>query len=196
MRLKRYGSMRWLVHLIVMIGMIAGCATPVVQGDAVDSAGAPAADEPYRLAAGDVISIRVYGEDDLTRERIRLTESGTLTLPFGYLDPRGRTVAELQQAITDGLRGRFLVNPRVSVNIEEYRPFFIQGQVERPGGYPYQPGLNVRKAVALAGGFKERASLTKIYAVREKGGSNKPVLVNVNSAVAPGDTIIVEESFF
>jgi len=196
MRLKHYCFLRWLAHLIVMVGMIAGCSTPAPQDGAMDGAGAAAVNEPYRLAAGDVISIRVYGEDDLTRDRIRLTESGSLTLPFGYLDARGKTIAELQQAITEGLRGRFLVNPRVSVNIEEYRPFFIQGQVERPGGYPYQPGLNVRKAVSLAGGFKERASLTKIYAVREKGGGNKPVLVNLNSVVAPGDTIIVEESFF
>ena len=59
------------------------------------------------------------------------------------------------------------MNPQVSVFVEEYRPFFINGMVEKPGGYPYQPGLNIRKAVSLAGGFKERASLNKIFVVRE-----------------------------
>ena len=162
----------------------------------MEEAAAPASNEPYRLSTGDVISIRVLGEDDLTRDKIRLGDSGTLTLPFGYLEARGMTVAELQQAITNGLRGRFLVNPRVAVTVDEYRPFFIQGQVERPGGYPYQPGLNVRKAVSLAGGFKERASTTKIFIVREKDKTNRPARVTVNSAVTPGDTIIVEESFF
>ncbi len=194
MRLQDLRSAGWLSVLLMLIGMAGGCSTPSPHEEEAESAAAAA--EPYRLAAGDIISIRVLGEDDLTRERIRLTESTALTLPFGFLDPRGKTTDELQRSITEALRGRFLVNPRVSVNIEEFRPFFIQGQVERPGAYPYQPGLNVRKAVSLAGGFKERASLTKIYAVREKSGGNKPVRVNLNSTVSPGDTIIVEESFF
>lgn len=187
----------WLIILCCALGALGGCSSPApTELDIREEAAAPATDGPYRLSTGDVISIRVLGEDDLTRDKIRLGDSGALTLPFGYLDARGMTVGELQQAIANGLRGRFLVNPRVSVTIDEYRPFFIQGQVERPGGYPYQPGLNVRKAVSLAGGFKERASTTKIFVVREKDKTNRPARVTVNSAVAPGDTIIVEESFF
>lgn len=187
----------WLIILWFVLAAVSGCSSPgPTAEDISEEAAAPATSEPYRLSTGDVISIRVLGEDDLTRDKIRLGDSGALTLPFGYIDARGMTVGELQQAITNGLRGRFLVNPRVAVTIDEYRPFFIQGQVERPGGYPYQPGLNVRKAVSLAGGFKERASPTKIFVVREKDKTNRPARVTVNSAVAPGDTIIVEESFF
>jgi polysaccharide export outer membrane protein len=187
----------WLIILWFVLAAVSGCSSPgPTAEDLGEEAAAPATNEPYRLSTGDVISIRVLGEDDLTRDKIRLGDSGALTLPFGYLDARGMTIGELQQAIADGLRGRFLVNPRVSVTIDEYRPFFIQGQVERPGGYPYQPGLNIRKAVSLAGGFKERASTTKIFVVREKDKTNRPARVTVNSAVSPGDTIIVEESFF
>lgn len=184
------------ILLAAILSWMTGCGSPGSLLDTAEDDEAPAATAPYRLAAGDVVSIRVYGEDDLTRDRIRLTDFGTLTLPFGYLDPRGMTLAELQQTIADGLRGRFLVNPRVSVTIDEYRPFFIQGQVERPGGYPYQPRLNVRKALSLAGGAKERAALNKIFIVRETDPRNKPVRATLNTSVAPGDTIIVEESFF
>lgn len=196
MRVQPVGATLWWALASLLALLLTACSSPAPIDEVAETAAASASAEPYRLSAGDVISIRVHGEDDLTRERIRLSDAGTITLPFGYLDPRGRTVAELQQAITDGLRGRFLVNPRVSVSIEEYRPFFIQGQIERPGGYPYQPGLNVRKAVSLAGGFKERASLTKILVVRESDRTNQPARVTLNSPVAPGDTIIVEESFF
>jgi len=94
------------------------------------------------------------------------------------------------------LRGRFLVDPHVAVTIDEYRPFFIQGQVQKPGGYPYQPELNVRKAVSIAGGFRERASLSKIFVVRENDKTNTPAHVDLNSPIGPGDTVTVEESFF
>lgn len=168
----------------------------VASGKPAASAAGPTTMEGYKLGTGDVISIRVYGEDDLTREKVRLNDSGTLTLPFGDLVAHGLTAKELEKTIADGLRGKFLVNPRVSVSIEEYRPFFIYGQVEKPGGYPYQPGLNIRKAVSIAGGFKERASMNKIFVVRENDKTSTPTKVDLNATINPGDTITVEESFF
>lgn len=151
----------------------------------------------YKLRAGDVISIRVFGEDDFTREKVRLNDAGSVSFPFlGEVPVLGRTVGELQETLTAKLKGKYLVNPRVTVWIEEYRPIFVNGMVERPGGYPFQPGLNVRKAVSLAGGFKERASLNKIFVVREGDSSQKAQKVDVNTAIGPGDTITVEESFF
>ncbi len=148
----------------------------------------------YRLGPGDVLTIRVYGEDDMTREKLRLPDSGMVSFPFGDVCATGITVAEFETRITEGLRGDYLVNPRVSVSIEEYRPFFIYGQVEKPGGYPFQAGLNVRKAVSIAGGFRERASLSKMYVVRE--GENASNKVDLNATIGPGDTVTVEESFF
>src|SRR5689334_12181949 len=151
----------------------------------------------YRLNSGDVISIRVFGEDDFTREKIRLTDAGTVSFPIlGEIPVLGRTVGEIASLITSRLKGRYLVNPRVSVSLDEYRSFFINGMVERPGAYPFQPGLNVRKAVSIAGGLKERASVNKIFVVRDKDAAHRPVKVDLNAEIGPGDTVTVEESFF
>lgn len=151
----------------------------------------------YRLGAGDVVSIRVFGEDDLSREKIRLTDAGTVPYPvLGEIRVLGLTVGDLERRITDGLRGRYLVNPRVSVVVEEYRPFFINGMVGKPGGYPFQPGLTIRKAASLAGGFTERASMSKIFVIREGDVQQKPEKVDLSTPVYPGDIVTVEESFF
>lgn len=151
----------------------------------------------YRLGAGDLISIQVLGEDDLRRERIRLSDAGTISFPvLGELTVSGITVGELERRITDGLKGRYLQNPTVTVTINEYRQFFINGQIGRPGGYPFIPGLTVRKAVTTAGGFKERASQDKIFVIRDNDPTQTPRRVNLNSLVYPGDILTVEESFF
>jgi polysaccharide biosynthesis/export protein VpsN len=151
----------------------------------------------YKLAAGDVITIRVFGEDDLSREKVRLTDAGTIPYPvLGEVRALGLTIGEIESSITAGLTGRYLVNPRVSVTIEEYRPFYINGMVEKPGGYPFQPGLTVLKASSLAGGFKERASFSKISIIRENNPKAGPQKADINTPVSPGDTIFIEESFF
>jgi len=151
----------------------------------------------YRLNSGDVISIRVFGEDDFSREKVRLTDAGTVSFPvLGEIPMLGHTVGEIEQLLTERLKGRYLVNPRVSVWVDEYRSFFVNGMVERPGAYPFQPGLNVRKAVSIAGGLKERASVNKIFIVRDKDAAHQPAKVDLNADVGPGDTITVEESFF
>jgi len=151
----------------------------------------------YQLGSGDVITIVVFGEEDLKREKIRLTDAGTISYPvLGELKVLRRTVGELEKIITDGLRGRYLVNPRVSVSVDQYRPYFIHGQVKSGGGYPFQPGLTVRKAVSVAGGFTDRASKEKIFVIRDNDRSVKPVKVDLDTPVLPGDIITVEESFF
>jgi polysaccharide export outer membrane protein len=188
--------LRLMAFLCAFAGLAAAGAVLAQQGKPAAPPASSSTAEGYRLGTGDMISIRVYGEDDLTREKVKLNDTGTLTMPFGDVVVHGRTAKELEQAIADGLRGKFLVNPRVSVNIEEYRPFFIYGQVEKPGGYPYQPGLNIRKAVSIAGGFKDRASMSKIFVVREHDKNPTPTKVDVNAVIGPGDTITVEESFF
>ena len=151
----------------------------------------------YKLETGDVISITVYGEEDLKREKVRLTDAGTISYPvLGEIQVRGKTVGDLEKFITDGLRGTYLVNPRVAVTIDEYRPFFVNGQVSNNGSFPYQPGLTVRKAVAIAGGFRERASQSKITIVRDGDATHTPIQADLNTPIHPGDTITVGESFF
>src|ERR1700741_3992892 len=100
----------------------------------------------YKLGAGDLISIRVLGEDDLRREKVRLSDAGTMSFPvLGEIRVKGMTVGALEDYITKGLKGRYLLDPHVTVSIEEYRNFFVNGLVEKPGGYQFVPGLTVRK---------------------------------------------------
>jgi len=151
----------------------------------------------YKMGSGDVITVRIFGEDDLSREKIRISDSGTIFVPaLGELSVLGLKLGEIEKVVAEGLRGRILVNPQVSVFVDEYRPFFINGKVTRPGGYPYQPGLTVRKAAALAGGFMDRASLSKIFVIRSEDQQQASSKIDLNDLVFPGDIVTVEESFF
>jgi protein involved in polysaccharide export with SLBB domain len=151
----------------------------------------------YRLGSGDVITVEVLGEEDLKRDHIRLSDAATISYPIlGEIRLSGKTVGELERIIREGLRGRYLVNPQVTVTINEYRNFYINGQIKKPGGYPYVPGLTVIKAVSIAGGFNERAAQDKIFIVRENDPAHKRMPVELNVAVYPGDIVTVEESFF
>lgn len=180
-----------LMVIVVWHGVSFGADELPVQGIARVST-API----FRLGPGDVINIAVYGEEDMSRQHYRLPDSGLIMFPFGEVSASGLTISELESRIADGLRGGYLVNPKVSVSIEEYRPFFINGQVAQPGAYPYKSGLTVRMAVSIAGGFKERASESKIYVVRETDPMHRQSKIDLDAEVFPGDTVTVEESFF
>ena len=181
--------------------MLSRFAYGIVAAALLLAGSAVAADEQalstYRLGAGDTINIQVLGEDDLKRERIRLSDAGTISFPFlGELKVKGITIGELERMIAAGLKGRYLLNPIVNVSILEYRQFFINGQVQKPGGYQYLPGLTVYKAVVVAGGFKERAAQDKIYVIRDADSTQTRRKIDLNSAVNPGDILTIEESFF
>lgn len=150
----------------------------------------------YPLGVGDLIKVTVFGEENLSME-VRLSDAGTVAYPFlGELKILGLTTGQLGESIRSQLADGYLVNPSVSVEIIEYRQFFIYGEVEEPGGYPYQPGLTLQRAVAIAGGFSERASDDKFFVAAEGNGDRPPVKVTINAVIKPGDTITVEESFF
>ncbi|GGC06652.1 hypothetical protein GCM10011352_36090 [Marinobacterium zhoushanense] len=156
-----------------------------------------AGDAQYRLGSGDVISINVFGEEDLSFEQIRMTDAGTFSYPFlGEVRALGLTAAEVEQRIIKGLKGDYLIDPKVSVSILEYRDFFVNGEVKEPGGYPFKPGLTLRKAVALAGGFTERASKSKMSIIREQGSDKRTFNADLDTRVLPGDIITIEQSFF
>jgi len=150
----------------------------------------------YKLGPGDQIIITVFGEDDLSMS-FRLNDTGTLNYPFlGELDVKGLSVVELEQLITTGLKGPYLVNPDVSVSIGEYRALFVNGEVKKPGGFPYQPGLTLEKAIALAGGFTERASRNKVEVARGSEATARVQRIKLSEPVFPGDVITVPQSFF
>lgn len=151
----------------------------------------------YKLSSGDVIRISVFGEPNLSFDETRLTDAGTFSYPFvGEVKAQGKTAVELERVLTDALRGDFLVDPRVSISVLEYREFYISGEVNQPGGYKYQPGLSLRRAIALAGGLTERASTKRITVVRDQDASRKPERVDLDAPVLPGDTINIDQGFF
>ena len=148
----------------------------------------------YRLGPGDRIIIKVFGEEDLSMD-VRLNDTGRLNYPFlGELVVQGLTVAKLEQLITRGLKGSYLRDPTVTVLIAEYRPFFVNGEVQKPGGFPYQPKLTVEQAIALGGGFTQRASHSRIEVIRASDPKHKAVRVQLTDPVFPGDIITVKQS--
>jgi len=150
----------------------------------------------YQLGPGDRIKIAVYEEKDLTVETA-LTDAGTIAYPFlGEIKVSGMTVGQLSELIVRKLKGPYLINPKVSISVTQYRSFFIYGEVQKPGSYPYQPGLTVQRAVAIAGGFTERASRRAITLERERDPAHVQARVKLTNTVEPGDVITVEESFF
>ena len=150
----------------------------------------------YKLGSGDTISIIVYDEKELSIEKTRLSDAGTISLPMlGEIKVLGLTVSELELQVVRGLK-QYLVNPKVTVSIEVYRDFFVNGQVYKPGSFPYQPGLTVLKAVAIAGGFKDRASKTHVAIIKDGDDKHTPIKADLGTLVMPGDIITVEESFF
>ncbi|THG87307.1 polysaccharide export protein [Pseudomonas sp. A-1] len=151
----------------------------------------------YKLASGDVIRISVFGEPDLSFEEVRLNDAGIFSYPFiGEVRAKGKTATEIEKVLTESLKGDYLVDPRVSVSVLEYREFFISGEVKTPGGYKFQPGLTLRRAVALAGGLTERASTGRITIIRDQDSSRTPQPATLDTIVMPGDTITIDQGFF
>jgi polysaccharide export outer membrane protein len=152
--------------------------------------------DDYRISADDQISVIVFNEADLSVNKVRVSGNGTISMPLlGQVAIEGHTVTEVEQKITTLLLDGYLKKPNVTVTITEYRPFYINGEVDKPGSYPYKKGLTVEKAVALAGGFTERASKKTISLVSE---SDKRFVkaVALNETIKPGDVVTVSESFF
>lgn len=153
-------------------------------------------EEDYRVATGDVLSISVFGESDLSIDAVRVASTGVISFPLlGEVKVLGHTTKEIESRLKSLLLEGYLKHPKVTVFIKEYRLFFVHGAVESPGGYNYQNGLNIEKAIVLAGGFTERASKKKITLVQESN-PEESLQVGLKHAVRPGDVITVGESFF
>jgi polysaccharide export outer membrane protein len=150
----------------------------------------------YRLGAGDKLGITVFNEKELSLD-VRLSDAGSFLYPFlGEVIAKNKTIGDVQALLTRQLKDGYLVDPKVYVSILEYRPFFVNGEVGRPGGFPYQPGLTIRKAISLAGGLTARASPKKIYVIHENDPTGVPRLTTLNAVLLPGDIVTVDQSFF
>jgi polysaccharide export outer membrane protein len=154
----------------------------------------------YHLGAGDLISISVYDEAGLSLE-VRIGLSGRISYPLlGDVVVSGLTPKLLQEKITNGLKGPYLIEPSVSVSIIEYRPFYVIGEVKKPGSYSFHPGLTVDKAISISGGFTERASKSSIYVINDSGkktsARQEKKKVELFDVIQPGDVVTIEQSFF
>jgi polysaccharide biosynthesis/export protein len=153
-------------------------------------------DAPYTLASGDRLRIIVFGQDNLSNS-YAVDGSGRVSLPLiGPVIAVGSTTAQLERAIEQKLRAGFLREPRVSVEVEQYRPFFILGEVTTAGQYPYVNAMTVQTAVAIAGGFSPRALRTQAEITRQINGRLVTATVPVTVPVRPGDTVVVRERWF
>lgn len=150
----------------------------------------------YQLGSGDQIKVTVYGEEDLSGE-FELDGTGTISLPLiGSVTIGGKILIDAQGLIAEQLSDGFLINPRVSIEVLNYRPFYILGEVKAPGSYPYVSGMTVLNAIALASGFTYRASESKIDVTRRIEGEEQKIRIKLTEAVLPGDIIRVQERLF
>ncbi len=154
------------------------------------------AEDDYRLGAGDRIKVIVFGQQDLSGE-FEISATGRVALPLiQEVQAGGLTTGEIEEAITNRLKPDYLKDPKVSVEVMTYRPFFILGEVTSPGSYAYVSGMTVVTAVAVAGGYTYRAKTARAYITRAADPEKKKQLVDPNTRVHPGDVIVVPERFF
>jgi polysaccharide biosynthesis/export protein VpsN len=148
----------------------------------------------YRLTPGDVVAIEVFGETELSKD-YAVEDSGRITMPLvGEFEVSGLTTRQVRTKLVKSLKNGYLLNPKVTVSVKTFRQIYVNGQVKSPSAYGYVPGMTVRKLIALAGGFTERASKRRIFVIAE--GADRPRKVKLDDLVKPGDVVTVEESFF
>ena len=158
--------------------------------------GAVQYDTAYRLDAGDRLRVVVYGQEGLTNT-YAIDAGGAITMPLiGSVAARGRTTSGLAAEIGANLRGGYIREPSVAVEIEAYRPFFILGEVAAPGQYPYVPNMSVETAVAIAGGFSPRAKRDRVTLTHVGEQGSTRIVAPLGTSVSPGDTVLVGERWF
>ncbi len=175
---------RFLYTLFVSFGVVIATA----------SAEPPPAPQ-YKLDSGDRVHVRVFGEEDLTGD-FEVDGNGSVAFPLiGTIAAKGLSARELEQAVVDKLNQGYLVDPKVSVEVLTYRPFYILGEVKNPGSYPFVNGMTVLNAVALAGGFTYRAAEDTAQVKRATDPSVETE-VDPTANIYPGDVITIKERYF
>lgn len=181
-------SLRALAPLGLLVALLAAVMATAQSGGG--------GEVEYRLGSGDEVRVNVFGEDDLSGQ-FRIDGSGDMALPLiGVVSARGLTLRELERRIERKLVDGYLVNPKVSIEVLNFRPFYILGEVNRPGSYPYVSGMRIVNAVALAGGYTYRAKEDRLLIIRAGKGESEPSPATPQTAVLPGDIIRVPERFF
>jgi len=186
---------QWLMPfagVLVAFGLSA-CGTDY-DGLTMQSMGSPPA---YKLDSGDRVAINVFGEENLSGE-YEVDQSGIISLPLaGRVSVANLTTQDAERTIAKRLSEGFVTKPNVTVSVVRYRPFYVLGEVARPGGYPFYSGASVLSAVAVAGGYTYRAEKFGIRLLRQGGdGTAQPQKITPGTFIEPGDIIIVPERWF
>ncbi len=177
--------------LAISVGLN-GCASPYLNPQVFEAS----MSEAYTLSAGDRLRIIVFGQDSLSNAYI-VDGSGRISFPLiGLVQCRGLSTAQLETQIAHRLRNGFLREPRVSVEVEQYRPFFILGEVNQSGQYPYVNGATIQTGVAIAGGFSPRGARSYAEITRNINGTPKTAAVPITFPLRPGDTVTIKERYF
>ncbi|TIX52101.1 polysaccharide export protein [Alteraurantiacibacter aquimixticola] len=180
---------------VMALAALAGCTSysvPVMEASEISSEPAP-----LLLGAGDKLRIRVFGEERLTGE-YSVSADGNVVFPLiGSVQAQDRTVDQLQVAMRDALASGYIEDPRLAIEVIDFRPFYILGEVNRPGEYPYVAGLTLQQAIATAGGYTYRAKRDRVRITRSAEDAERELRLDGTSvAVQPGDTIMIPERFF
>ena len=173
---------------------------PVLWGAAVvvtaGPSGGPTGFEPYILDTGDKLRVFVYGQPSLSRLYV-VDQIGNIAIPLiGSVRARGRTTIALEHAIAAKLGREFVKDPQVTVDVAINRPFFILGEVRLPGQYPFVSGMTIEQAVAIGGGYTERASKRSYRITRKLGALVDQIEAPGDYPLCPGDTVFVYERWF
>jgi polysaccharide export outer membrane protein len=180
-----------LLVFLAIATMLAGCASQSWVGTFN-----VAQDAPYALAGGDRLRVIVFGQDALSNS-YSVDGSGHISMPLiGPVEVQGLTTEQVERLLESRFRAGYLREPRVSVEVEAFRPFFILGEVTSPGQYPYVNDMTVETAVAIAGGFTPRAWQSGADLTRTINGRPITGAVSIKQPVRPGDTIAIRERFF
>jgi polysaccharide export outer membrane protein len=151
---------------------------------------------PYRLSTGDRLRVIVFGQDNLSNI-YAVDASGRISMPLiGSVEVNGLTTQQLERSIESRLRAGFLREPKVSVEVDAYRPFFVLGEVTNSGQFPFVSGMTVQTAVAIAGGFTPRGQRNSAEVTRTVDGVVVTGTVPITFPVLPGDTIVIKERWF
>jgi len=187
------------LYLVVAFAL-AGCAGdpgawPVEQVS-LEQAAMRASPGAYVIRSNDELHVRVYNEQELTGQ-YKVDGAGFVSIPLvGRIRAAGLTMAQLERAITTKLASGLFRDPRVSVEMANYSPIYIHGEVKRPGEFPYRPGLSLADAVASAGGFTYRADESRAYVTRAGTAAEAPYATAQRLPIYPGDNIRIPERFF
>jgi polysaccharide export outer membrane protein len=178
--------------------LVAACETaipagPSTSGEQVVQQQAVSA---YTLGNGDQLRITVFGQPDLSGQ-FEVDGTGSISMPLiGQVEALGLTTPQLEDRIVEKLEGDYVLNPRVSAEVINYRPYYILGEVNRPGEYPYNSGLTVVNAVAAAGGWTYRARKNIVYIKSVDSNQEQAIELTTSTVVSPGDTIRIGERRF